>query len=164
MLEFDLPLCIGSKRVTGLRLPFGLEREHFPGVIENRSDGISLGARPLRVAQRTERWRFFADANVTRNEIRLLERNIEFGVVRELKCEDFLRFLCSGGRARHSRRRVCLHRSRLFRKFDQPKKSSDAMLEVNDVIAFGQFTEINLRAITLGPVQAPAGMSGKSAE
>jgi hypothetical protein len=38
------------------------------------------------------------------------------------------------------------------------------MLEVNDVIAFAQFTEINLRAITLGPVQAPAGMSGKSAE
>ena len=86
----------------------------------------------------------------------MFERDIELGIVRELKRENFLGFL--------RRRHVCLHRSRFFRKFDQPEKSSDAMLKVNDVIAFGQFAKIDLRAIALGPAQAPTGMRGKSAE
>src|ERR1041385_8188880 len=96
MFEFPLPLRVGTKSVAELRLALSLDGQHFARVIENRSGGVSLCARPLRVRQRAE-WRgFFPATDVPRYEIRLLERDVEPRIVRELEREGFLHF--AGGR------------------------------------------------------------------
>jgi hypothetical protein len=44
------------------------------------------------------------------------------------------------------------------------KESSDAMLKMNDVVALGQFAEIDLHAMAFGASQASSGVCGKSTE
>ena len=101
MFEFRLPSRIGSKRVAGMRLALCLDGKHFAGVIEDGSHGILLRSHPLRVPERAERRRFFSDADVTRDQIRLLQRDVELGLVGKLECENFLlwhRYLICGDR------------------------------------------------------------------
>ncbi len=99
ILKFRLPSCVRAKRVTGMRLPFRLKCEHFARVIENGSSCVFLGARPFRVSERTEWRRLFADTDVTRNQIGLFERDVEFCFVGKLEREDFLSSIfCSNSR------------------------------------------------------------------
>jgi hypothetical protein len=82
-----------------VHLPLRLDRQHFAGVIENGSHGVFLGARPFRVPERTELRRLFADTNVTRNQIGLFERDVDFCFVGKLEREDFLSSIfCSDSR------------------------------------------------------------------
>ena len=92
MFEFRLPFRIGSKCMAGMRLSLRLNRKHFSGVIENGICGVCLRTRPFPVAQRTERRRFFADTDVTRNQIGLLERHIKLRFIGKLERENFLSF------------------------------------------------------------------------
>ena len=117
MLELALPFRVGPKRMAELRFAFGLDGEHFPGVIEDGGDGIFFGARPFCVREQAERRRFLPDADVTRNEISLFERDVEPRVVREFENERFLHFAV---RRRHA---------------GELKKTADAMFEMNDEIA-----------------------------
>src|ERR1700704_2297970 len=146
MFEFDLPFRVQPKRIAWHDFALRLQGQHFAGVIEDRRGRVALGARPPRIAQRTERRRFLADADIARDEVSLLERNVEFGAVGEFERENFL--------VAASRRRYP----------HQLKESSNAMLKMNDVIAFSQFAEIDLRAVALGASQASSGVCGKSAE
>src|SRR5207248_5792116 len=97
------------------------------------------------ICQGTERRRLFADADVARDQIGLFQRNIEFCFIGKFENEDFLsghERLCWSTefprhRARGSSPLDCRH-------FNEPKKSSDAVLDVDDKIAFVEFAEINL--------------------
>ena len=51
MFEFELPFGVGTKGVTGMRLPLRLKGEHFAGIIEDRSDGVFLRPRPFRIGR-----------------------------------------------------------------------------------------------------------------
>src|SRR5947207_1830666 len=51
-----------------------------------------------------------------------------------------------------------------YSKFLQPEKSSDAVLEMHDQVAFIQFAEIDLRAVSLRATQMPACMGGESSK
>ena len=61
---------------------------------------------------------FLPDADVARNEIRLLERDVEFRFIGKLEREHFLHAAAGG------------------RDFHQLEKPADAMLEVDHEIAF----------------------------
>ena len=78
--------------MAGLRL----DRKHFPGVIKNGSGRFYFGPRPTAVAEGAERRRFFSRANIARNEVGLLKRNIELRVIGKLEREHLLAFICSG--------------------------------------------------------------------
>ena len=173
MVEFRLPSCIRGKRVAGMRLPLRLDCEHFAGVIEDGSGGVSLGAHPFRVAQRAERWRFFSHTDIAGNEVRLLERDVEFRFIGELEHEDFLCFLLVGTNRRAVRDGVSrlasfdFARERLRQratKLLQPQKARDAMFEMHDKIAFGEFAEIDLHTMTFGATQASPRMGSESSE
>src|SRR2546423_3793733 len=152
--------------MTGVGLTLGLKCEHFSGVIENRGGGVFLCARPFCVRQRTERRRLFPDADVTGDEIVLLQWNIELRFVGELQNEDFL----SGPRhccwlAEVQRRRARWSSPVRCRHLDEAKKSSDAVLEVDDKIAFVELAEINLRAIaSFRATQTSPAVDGKTPE
>ena len=79
-------------------------------------------------ASELSRRRPLADTDITRNQVCLLKRNVEFRVIGEFQDEDFL----------HSSTR-----RRYAREFREP---ADAMLKVNNRISFNQFAEINLSA------------------
>ena len=129
MLEFALPFRIGAKGMPELRFALRLHGEHFAGVVENGSGRVGLGARPFRVRERTERRRFFPDADVARDEIGLLQRDVELGFVGEFERQHFL------------------HAAADRRHFHQLEKTADAVLEMDDEIAFGQLAEIDLGAV-----------------
>ena len=76
--------------MAGMHLPLRLNCEHFAGIIENRSYGVFLRASPFRIAERTESRRPFADADVTRNQISLFERDVQFCFIGKLKNQDLL--------------------------------------------------------------------------
>ena len=79
----------------------------------------------------------------------MLEGNIEFCFVRKFECEHFLFYAA---------RRWHGH---------ELEKTSNAMFEMNDEIAFVQLAEIDLCAIATEPfraLQSPATMRGKSSE
>src|SRR5256714_763715 len=149
MLEFALPFRVRAKGVAELRLALGLDGEHLAGVIENRSRRVFLRARPLRIRQRTERRRFFTDADVTRHEISLLERDVEPRVVREFESERLLHL--AGGRGDPS----------------QLEKTPDAMFEMNDEVALVQLAEVDLGAVAaelLGALETAAAMRRVASE
>ena len=103
----------------------------------------------MRVRERTEGRRFFSYADITRDEIRLLERDIEFRFIREFQREDFLRSAALG------------------RNAHQLQEPPDAVLEVNDEIAFVELAEVDLGAIAaelLGPLQPPPSVRRVAAE
>src|SRR4029453_14013264 len=99
MFKYPLPSGIRSKCVAGMHLPLRLDRKHFSSVVEDRGGGAFLSARPFRIAERTESRRPFAGADVTRNQIGLFERDVQFCFIGKLKREDFLSSIfCSGSR------------------------------------------------------------------
>ena len=147
MLELALPFRVRTEGVAELRFALRLHRQHLAGVIENGSGGVGFGARPFRVGERTERRRFFADTDITRNEIRLLQRDVEPGVVGKFEREHFLF--------------AAAHR----RHFHELLETADAVFEMHDEIAFGQFAEIDLRAVArllLRALQTPPAVRGRS--
>ena len=91
MLELDLPFRVGAKGVAALGFALGLHGQHFAGVIEDGGGGVLLRARPFRIGQRTERRRFLPDADIARDQIGLLERDIEFRFFGEFQRQHFLR-------------------------------------------------------------------------
>src|SRR5436305_4366049 len=128
MLECALPLRNRAESMAQLRRALGLNGQHLARVIKDGSGGRLFRARPLRVRQRTEGRRFFADADVTRNEVGLLQRDVEPGVVCEFKRKRLLHFPSRRGDA------------------GQLEETTDAVLEVDDQISFIQLAEINLGA------------------
>ena len=135
MLELDLPSRVGSEDVAGLGLALSLQGQHFAGVIKDRGDRIFLGPCPFDVGQRTEQRRFFADADVTRNKIRLLERHIEFRFVRKLEREHFSLAYSCGDRASRDfcRRHVCPYCNTVaYRQLDQAQESPHTVLEMDN--------------------------------
>src|SRR5207244_237003 len=165
MLKFCLPPCVRSECVTGTCLPLRLNRKHFAGVIENRSRSFYFGAGPSPVAEGAERRRFFPDPNIAGNEVCLLERDIKLRFVCKLEGENFSfdqrRFLW---RAELQRRRARGSSPLRDRHFYQPEKSTDAVLEVHDQIALGQFAEIDLHAMAFRAAQTTACMGREPPE
>ena len=170
MLEFGLPFCVGAESVARLRLALGLKREHLSRVIENRSGRLEFCARPLCIGERGKRRRFFPDADVSRNQIGLLEWDVEFRVIGELKRENFLLRFFGGTHLWRRRKHIapvgCAERLRSA-NFLQPEKTADAMFEMNNEIAFVQFAKINLRPVapeTLGSLQTSTPMRREPAK
>src|SRR5438132_8774527 len=166
MLKLRLPFSVGAKGVARVSLALGLKCEHFSSVIENGGGRVFLRPRPFRVRQRTKGRRLFPDANVPRDQIGLLQRNIKFCFLGELQHENFLsgpRRMC--WRAELHRRRARGRSPLHCRHFDEAKKSSDAVLEMDDKIAFVELAEINLRAIaSFRATQTSPAMDGKTPE
>ena len=90
MFKLRLPFGVCAKGVAWVGLALGLKREHFSGIIKNGGGRVFLRACPFRICERTQRRRLFPDADVTRDQIGLLQRNVEFRVVGELQNEDLL--------------------------------------------------------------------------
>ncbi len=90
MFELALPFRVGAEGVAELRFALGLHGQHLAGVVEDRGDRVLLRPRPFGIRERAERRRFFPDADIARDEIRLLERDVEFRFIREFEREDFL--------------------------------------------------------------------------
>src|SRR2546421_10429078 len=88
MFKLRLPFGVCAKGMAWVGLALGLKREHFSGVIKNGGGRVLLRACPFRICERAQRRRLFPDANVTRDQISLLQRNVEFRVVGELQNED----------------------------------------------------------------------------
>ena len=82
--------------------------------------------------------RSLAHADITRDEVGLLERDVELGVIGELEREHFL---FAVGRRRNS---------------GQTGKTRDAVFEMNDEIVLVQLAEIDLGTVTFGVVKPPA--------
>src|SRR5438105_1052542 len=166
MLKLRLPFSVGAKGVARVSLALGLKFEHFSSVIKNGGGRVSLRPRPFRVRQRTKGRRLFPDANVPRDQIGLLQRNVKFCFLGELQNENFLSG--PGGmcwRAELQRRRARGTSPLHCRHFDEAKKSSDAVLEMDDKIAFVELAEINLRAIaSFRATQTSPAMNGKTPE
>ena len=148
MFKFRLPFCVRSERVAGLRFSLRLDRKHFAGVIEDGSRRFDFCAGPFAVAERAERRRFFSCADVAGNEISLLERNVELRFIGELERENFLLFVLVGQRRAVNARASVAPGGRALRNFHQSEESADAMLEMDHQIAFVEFAEIDLGAMT----------------
>src|SRR5438105_10046779 len=150
MLKLRLPFSVGAKGVARVSLALGLKFEHFSSVIKNGGGRVFLRPRPFRVRQRTKGRRLFPDANVPRDQIGLLQRNIKFCFIGELENEDFLwrGDPVDGARGGQDVQPHRLEASATkCRHFNEAKKSSDTVLEMDDKIAFVELAEINLRAI-----------------
>src|SRR6185437_2565194 len=145
MFKLRLPFCVRSERVTRVRFPLRLDCKHFSRVIKYGSRRLYFGPGPPSVAERAERRRFFSCANVARNQIGLLERNIELRFVCKLENQYFL---CRRGRfvwrAELQRRRARGNSPLQPWHFHEPHESSDAVLEVHNEVALVELTEINL--------------------
>ena len=147
MLELELPFRVGAESVAELGLALGLQGEHFAGVIENRGSRVLLRPRPFRVGQRTERRRFFPDPDVARNQEGLLERDVEFRFVGELDRETFDASAAARGRpAPFPLRRYTRSTPRRPGSL-QSEETADAVLEMDDEIAFVELAEIDLSAV-----------------
>src|SRR5205809_44052 len=146
MLEFPLPLRVRTERVAGNGFALGLDREHFAGIIENRGRGRLFCARPFCVSERAQFRRAFADADMTRIQVSLLERNIELCFFGELERENFLFPIVR------------------CRNFSATVKAADAVLEVNNEIAFVQLAEIDLRSMALRVIKAATRVRRESPE
>src|SRR5712671_4666867 len=90
--------------------------------------------------------RSFADADIARDKIGLLEWHIEFGFVGKFEREHFLFTI---GRRWNSR---------------QAREPRDAVFEMDHEIVLVQFAEIDLSAVTFGMIQPPSRVRRKTAE
>ena len=89
LLEFALPRGVGRVGMTRQRVALGLHAEELRGVIHHRFLRGDFCPFPARAAQRVERRVPLADADVFRDEIRLLDRDVELALLGELEHEDF---------------------------------------------------------------------------
>src|SRR5471032_2399644 len=90
MFELALPLRVGAEGVTKLSFALSLHGQHFSGVVEDGGHRIFLRPCPFHVRERTEWRRFLPYTDVARNEIGLLEGDIESRFIGELQREHFL--------------------------------------------------------------------------
>ena len=165
MLKLGLPFGVGRKRMAGMHLAFGLQHEHFAGVIEDGGRSVFLGANPPCIAKRAKRRRFFSNTDIARDEIGLLERNVEFGFIGELDREHLAIFMVrSVGLRRASFGSAQDRLGSRPAKFLQPEESSDAVLEMHHEIAFGEFAEINLGTMAVRASQLSTAMCGQPSE
>ncbi len=97
----------------------------------------------------------------------MLQGHVQLRIIGELDCEDFL-FSVLVGRDRRARRSLDRRTGRksVPPNFHQTKEPPDAVLEMDDEIAFSEFAEIDLRAVTFGASkpQKPSRMHGESSE
>ena len=77
-------LVSGPKAWPSCSFALGLHRQHFSGVVEDGGGRIFLRPRPFHVRERTEWRRLFSDTDIARNEICLLERDVEFRFIGKL--------------------------------------------------------------------------------
>ena len=90
-LEFLLPVRIGGKGITLLRLSLGLHLEHAGRVIVDAARGFFLRLAPAPRAEFREVGMFFPEADITRDLPRLIERHIEAGFVGKFQNEHIAR-------------------------------------------------------------------------
>ena len=121
VLEFLLPCGIGRIRVAGQGIALGLHAKKLRGVIHDRFLRGNFCAFPARTAEGIERRVALADADILGDEIRLLDRDVEFALLGELEDEDLravgfslrggqggdslVEARCHGGDGRRNRRR-----------------------------------------------------------
>src|SRR5207237_9679130 len=107
-------------------------------------------------------------AHLSRDQVGLLQRNIKFCFIGELENEDFLwrGDPVDGARGGQDVQPHRLEASATkCRHFNEAKKSSDTVLEMDDKIAFVELAEINLRAIaSFRATQTSPAMNGKTPE
>ena len=151
--KLALPWCVRLARVAGLRFARGLDAQQFRRDIAHGAFGLLLRLVPARAAKRVERRVRLASADVFADEMRLGDGNIKFrrliagiggGVFDD---KTFRAGFFGWASVLTSRSRgLCRHRlpPRTRRQIFQAEKFSDAVLEMDDEIAFLQIGEINV--------------------
>ncbi len=122
-LEFLLPVVIGRERVAGLGFALGLNFEEVGGEIDGGALGGLAGFFPAVGADFTELGFGFAEADVAADEMRLLKRDVEGDAVVEFEGDDFALAV------------ACI-------QFRETAVEGDAVLEVDNEIAFDEFGEV----------------------
>src|SRR4030095_14687771 len=89
-LELVLPLVVLGECESCEGFAFGVNSQQLRGVVEDGFLRVLLRPRPFSVAQSGELRVFLPDADITRDEIALLQRDIEPGLCRELEHEHFV--------------------------------------------------------------------------
>ncbi len=146
--KFTLPRGVRRKSMTGLCFARGLNGEQFGGDVADGAFSLFLGLFPARAAERVQRRMRFARANVFADEVRLGHGHIKFR-----------RFITRiGGRVFDDE---ALGLGRLMADYRWPiarsggqslqaDKAADAILDVDDEVAFFQFGKINVEGGTGG--------------
>ena len=134
-LELALPGGVGRAGETGLGLALGVDAEQLGGEVDGGTLGGLTGFFPATGADAAELGFGFAEADIAADEVRFLERDVQGDVVVELKGDDLANAL----------RGV---------EFGEAAVEGDAVLEVDDEVAFDEFGEIeelvDLRALSGG--------------
>ena len=137
-LELALPRGIGREGVPGLGGARGLDGEEIGGEIAHGAAGLLAGLGPARAGKRVELRARFAGTDVFRNEMRLGDGDVEarrfVGGTGRRVLEDEA-FLPGGGG---------LAGFRALLEGGQAAVDADAALEMDDVIAFLEFREVDL--------------------
>ena len=128
--------------MAGLRFARGLDAEHFRRDVAHGDFGLRLGLGPARAAERVQRRTRLAGAHVFADEMRLADGDVKFrrrlrGIVRGVF--DGETFLTAGAPGF-----LGLLQPRALIENLQTKKSPDAVLDVDDVIAFLELGKINV--------------------
>jgi len=106
----------------------GVNAEEAARIIHDGFLRALFGARPFAVAEDGKRRIPFSDADIAGKEVGLLERDIKSGVVGKLDDQDFLRGIVAARDGTHA------------------FVAANAVLEVDDELAIGEFAEVDLRA------------------
>ena len=141
-LELALPGGVGRESVTGFRGAGGLDGQEFGGEIAYGALGLFLGLGPAVAAEGGELGAGFAGANVLRDEVGLADGNVEagwFGGGTGRGVLDDEAFVAGGFVGSGLAAAAILGRERL-----QSAEYSDAILQVDDVVAFLELGEVDL--------------------
>ena len=130
MLKLVLPFVVGRKGEPFARLAFGVNRKQTCSVIKHRFFSRLFCLGPFAITQRAEAWIRFADSNITRDQKRLLQRDVKFCSGIKFQNQHFLTFFAS-------------------HKTLESEEFSDSVFEMDYRIAFIEFAEINLRPVCL---------------
>ena len=147
-LELPLPRRVRLEGVSRLRGTSGLDGEQLPREIAHGALGVFLGLLPAPAAERVEGRTRLPRADVFADEMRLADRDVKFRrrLVRlAWRVFDDEAFLLRVGRGRGL---LQLLHAASDRHHPQAEVTADALLEVHDVIALLQVSEINLQQRT----------------
>ncbi len=124
VFKFLLPVGVGGEGVAGVEFAFGLEGEEFGGVVEDGAVGGNFFTFPTGAAEGVEFGAGFAGTDVTGDEVGLSQGDVEARGVGVFEEEDF--FVVGAA------------------KVDgvDAKVAANAVLEVDDVIAFDEFGDV----------------------
>jgi hypothetical protein len=148
--ELTLPRRVGWVRVAGLRLPSRLNTQQFTRQVFHGTFGLSLGLGPTRATEGVERRARFSGPHVLADQMGLADRYVELGgrLIRiggGILDDQTLRVRCG---CRAVFRTVRLAASPSCRKRLQAEITTDAMLQVDHVIALLQVGKVDLQCRT----------------